>query len=79
MFFHAVLLNDIDDHIAMSFVVIFVGAKKIQAIGRYPGIIFFQRFPFLFHSFGSAAFKDQTRTDGDRPVALLHQGNIHFQ
>src|SRR4029450_5428443 len=79
MFFHAMLLDDIDDHIAMSFVVIFVGAKKIQAIRGYPGIIFLQRFPFLFHAFRSAAFKDQTGTDGDGPVALLHQGNIHFQ
>src|SRR6267142_2049847 len=79
MFFHAMLLNDIDDHIAMSFVVIFVGAKKIQAIRRYPGIVFLQCFPFLFHAFRSTALKDQTGADSDGPVALLHQGNIHFQ
>src|SRR6266498_1740271 len=79
MFFHAMLLNDIDNHIAMSFVVIFVRAKKIQAIRGYPGIVFLQCFPFLFHAFRSTALKDQTGTDSDRPVALLYQGNIHFQ
>ena len=79
MLFHAVLLDDIDNHTAVSFVVIFVGAKKVQAIRGYPGIVFLQCFPFLFHAFRSPALEDQTGTGGDGPVTLLHQGNIHFQ
>jgi hypothetical protein len=73
------LLDHLGHHVAMTFIVILMGAEEIQSARRNPRIVFLDRFTLFFHPLRPAPLEDKARSDGHGPMTLLHQRDIHLQ